>query len=130
MQDPQSSSDTLERLERAEQLKLMGQHQAALDILEELLIEDPSNVSALEEVADNELSLEQFDRAKAAAQRALALDADSYTAEYIMGFLASHDENWKSAITFLQRANLMKPNNAEILRCLGWALFNLSLIHI
>lgn len=116
--------DTLERLEEAEKLKLMGQHEEALAILEQLLIEDPENVSALEEVADNELSLEHFDRAQAAAKRAVALDDESYTGHYILGFLRSVEQEWESAVTHLKKANLIRPNNAEILRCLGWALFN------
>ena len=117
-------SDTIERLERAEQLKLMGKHTEAMDILETLLIEDPENVSALEEIADNELSLEQYERAKVAAERVIKLDAESYTGHYILGFLASIEQRWDDAVESLRTANTVKPNNAEILRCLGWALFN------
>jgi len=124
MQDPQPSPDILERLEQAEQLKLMSQHKEALQILEQLLIEDPENVSALEEVADNELSLEQYDRAEAAAKQAIGLDKESYTGYYILGFLLSHKEQWKEALKLLRTANNLKPNNPEILRCLGWALFS------
>jgi len=113
----------MERLERAEQLKLSGKHGEALEILEDLLVEDPENVAALEEVADNELSLERFDRAEAAAIEAIALDKESYTAHYILGFLASQKEQWEPALTHLKKANALKSNNPEILRCLGWALF-------
>lgn len=118
------SSDTLERLEYAEQLKLSCHHDDALAILEQLLLEDPGNVAALEEVADNELSLGREDRAEAAAVQAVCLDRKSYTGYYILGFLRSHREAWKEAIAHLGAANKLKPNNAEILRCLGWALFN------
>lgn len=118
------SPETLERLERAEQLKLQGKYRDALSILEELLLEDPENVSALEEVADNELSLGEFRRAETAAQQAIALDTQSYTGHYILGFLRSRTEHWSDAVTHLQKANQLKPNNAEILRCLGWALFH------
>lgn len=124
MQPDDPSSDTLERLERAEQLKLAGDHQAALAILEELLLEDPENVSALEEIADNELSLGEYARAENAASQATSLDEGSYTGFYILGFLRSRTEEWKDAVAHLRRANTLKPNNAEILRCLGWALFN------
>ena len=117
-------SDTLERLEEAEQLKLMGRHKEALVILEQLLMEDPENISALEEVADNELSLENFDRAEAAAEQAIKLDSDSYTGQYILGFLRSVRQEWEKGIDHLKKANTIRPNNAEILRCLGWALFN------
>lgn len=118
------SPDTLDRLEKAEQLKLAGQHREALQMLEQLLFEDPENVSALEEIADNELSLNEYARAETAAKQAIELDAESYTGFYILGFLRSRTEEWPEAIVHLQKANALKSNNAEILRCLGWALFN------
>ncbi len=118
-----SSSDTLERLEQAEQLKLQGQYREALSMLEELLVEDPTNVSALEEVADNELNLNNFSRSRKAAEQALALDSESYTGCYILGFICSREEKWDEALKLLQTANRLKPNNPEILRCLGWTLF-------
>ncbi len=125
MLDPQKLPPaTLERLEQAEQLKLSGRHAEALVLLEELLMEDPANVAALEEVADNELSLEHYDRAETAATQALSFDDQSYTASYIIGFLRSQQGQWQEAIERLRLANRFKPNNPEILRCLGWALFN------
>lgn len=123
MQDDALPPDVLERLERAEQLKLSGKHQEALDILELLVLEDPSNVAALEEIADNELSLERYDRAEVAARQAVTLDAASYTAHYILGFIRSREMKWEPALAHLKEANRLKANNPEILRCLGWVLF-------
>lgn len=117
-------SETLERLEEAEKLKLMGRYEEALNILERLLVEDPENIAALEEIADNELSLERYDRAQVAAHQAYELDNESYTALYILGFLRSMERKWEPALKYLKQANSCKPNNAEILRCLGWALFH------
>lgn len=122
--DDDPAADVLERLEKAEQLKLDGFHEEALVILEELLLEDPKNVSALEEIADNELSLAKYDRAEAAAMEAIALDNESYTGYYILGFLRSRTEEWEEAVNYLRLSNTLHPNNAEILRCLGWAIFN------
>ncbi len=127
LQDDDLPSGILDRLERAEKLKLQGRHEEALRILEELLMEDPANVPALEEIADNELSLEHFARAETAAAQAVALDAESYTGHYILGFIRSHEAQWQEATERLRRANVLKPNNPEILRCLGWALFNAGL---
>lgn len=123
MMDNSLPPDVLERLERAEQLKLAGKNIEALMILEDLIFDDPSNVSALEEIADNELSLERFDRAQVAAEQAVALDASSYTGHYILGFLRSHESKWAEAEICLKEANRLKANNPEILRCLGWVLF-------
>jgi len=118
------SSNTLERLERAEQLKLTGKHEDALRMLEDLLIEDPENVPALEEVADNELSLGHFARAERAAKQAVSIGKKSYTGHYILGFIRSQEEKWEAALRELKIANALSPNNAEILRCLGWVLFH------
>jgi tetratricopeptide (TPR) repeat protein len=126
MNDGKLPPDVLERLEQAEQLKLSGKHHEAIAILEGLLLEDPTNVSALEEIADNELSLERFDRAETAAQQAIDMDASSYTGYYILGFVRSSERKWEEAHAHLKEANRLKPNNPEILRCLGWVLFNMG----
>lgn len=128
MSDPTGNvpQNVLARLEQAESLKLAGKYKDALVILENLLLEDPSNVSALEEVADNELSLEQYERAETAARQAIALDKNSYTGRYILGFIRSQKSQWDDALTELREANHLKSNNPEILRCLGWVLFNVG----
>jgi len=118
--------DVLEQLERAEQLKLGGKHVEALMLLEQLVLDDPGNVAALEEIADNELSLERYDRAEIAANQAIDLDGASYTGHYIIGFIRSHQSRWDEAHASLTLANKLKPNNPEILRCLGWVLFNMD----
>ena len=128
MSDPTGNlpQNILTRLEQAEALKLEGKYRDALVILETLLLEDPSNVSALEEVADNELSLEQYDRAETAANQAIVLDTGSYTGRYILGFIRSQQGKWDDALVELRQANHLKSNNPEILRCLGWVLFNIG----
>lgn len=123
MPDDALPPEALDALERAEQLKLQGEHEEAIALLEALLQDDPGNVPALEEVADNELSLEHFDRAEVAAGRALALDDQSYTAHYILGYVQSQRGEWEAALQHLREANRLKANNPEILRCLGWAVF-------
>jgi len=117
---------TVNVLEEAERLKLNCQHEESIVLLEELLSEDPANVAALEELADNELSLERYERAVKAAKQAIALDAESYMGHYIFGFSLSLQEDWLMAYQELQRANEIRPNNPEILRCLGWVLFNME----
>jgi len=111
-------------LEQAERLKLDGKHEESLAILHQVLVQDPQNVTALEEVADNEISLERYDRARAAAERAIEIDPKSGVGHYILGFLASLQEDWTQALAELQRANRLTPNDSEILRALGWTLFN------
>ena len=114
----------LEALENIESLKLSGEHKESISAAEKLLVEDPNCVAALEEIADNYVSMDKFDRAEKAAKRALKLDKESYTGYYILGFLISHQQKWEQAIAPLKKANNLHPNNPEILRCLGWATFN------
>lgn len=111
-------------LKEAEDLKMEACHADALVILEQILAANPDNVMALEEVADNELSLEQYDRAERAARHAVALDPKSFDAHYIIGFIESFREHWQLSIDSLRKANALEPNNPEILRCLGWSLFS------
>jgi tetratricopeptide (TPR) repeat protein len=113
-------------LEEAERLKLHCMHEESIVLLESLLSENPANVAALEELADNELSLERYDRALIAAKQAVALDHQSYMGHYIIGFVASMNEEWEKAYEELHLANELRSNNAEILRCLGWVLFNME----
>ena len=117
---------TVNVLEEAERLKLNCQHEESIDLLEDLLSDDPANVAALEELADNELSMERYERAVKAAKQAIALDADSYMGHYILGFSLSLQQDWETAHLELQLANDIRPNNPEILRCLGWVLFNME----
>lgn len=126
MDPAQLPSHILDLLEHAEQLKLQGKYAEAIALLERLLLEDPTNVPALEEIADNELSCDRFVRAEVAARQALALDPLSYTAHYIIGFILSHQSKWEEARVHLKEANRTKPNNAEILRCLGWVLIRMK----
>jgi tetratricopeptide (TPR) repeat protein len=123
-QDPQYPPHIQDTLEQVETLKINGEHEKSIALAQKLLVDDPDCVGALEEIADNYVSLEKHDRAEKAAHRALQLDRNSYTAYYILGFLASNQQKWDIALEFLKRANVLHPNNPEILRCLGWSTFN------
>jgi len=116
--------NVLEALENVEQLKLAGKHEESIKEATKLLVDDPDCVAALEELADNYVSLNDFSKAKKASERALLLYNDSYTAHYILGFIASSQQAWSVASKELTVANNLRSNNPEILRCLGWALFN------
>lgn len=113
-----------EALNNIEELKLMGEHKKSISEAERLLFDDPNCVEALEEIADNYVSLDNFDKAEKACHRALKLNEGSYTAKYILGFIHSQKQEWPKAINYLKSSNNIHSNNPEILRCLGWALFN------
>lgn len=120
---PSSFEPPAELLKTAEDLKFEARHEEALLVLEQILLKDPTNVDALEEVADNELSLGFFARAEKAAKQVIEVDKDSCNAHYILGFIASHEERFADSVRELKKANSLEPNDPEILRCLGWSLF-------
>lgn len=109
---------------RANELKHQAKYKEAIALLEDILLSDPTSVVALEEIADNEMSLGNHDRAKRAAESALSLSKESCGGHYVLGFLASHESRFDASVQHLQAANRLDPNNAEILRCLGWSLFS------
>ena len=111
-------------LNSIEELKLNGKHEESINEAEKLLFENPDCVEALEEIADNYVSLDEYKKAEKACFRALKLNGDSYTAKYILGFIHSQKQEWSEAVTYLKSSNGLHPNNPEILRCLGWAMFN------
>lgn len=122
--DDKFPSHIADALNNIEELKLSGEHEKSILEAERLLFEDPNCVEALEEIADNYVSLDSYDKAEKACQRALKLNEKSYTAKYILGFIFSQKQEWAKAITYLKSSNSLHANNPEILRCLGWALFN------
>lgn len=115
--------DVLKLLQQSEEFKIQGDHTSAIDFANQALVKQPDCVEALEEVADNYLALDNMEKAEAAAYFALELDDASYTALYILGFIASRKGDFPGAIVHLEKANTLKANNSEILRALGWAYF-------
>jgi Tfp pilus assembly protein PilF len=88
------------------------------------LIDDPACIEAAEEIADNLLSLEKFEEAEKAASYSLRLDPKSYIGHFVVGFVASEQEEWKTAEQHFRVSNFEQPNNPEIIRCLGWTIFH------
>lgn len=119
----QYSDEILLKLEESENYKLEWNFQKALEVAQSILYVDPACVPALEEVADNYLSLWKINESKKAAEFALDLDQNSYTANYIIWFILSKESKFKDSVGYLEVANSIRPNNAEIIRCLWWSLF-------
>ena len=118
--------DVYDMLEQAEQLKAEGNFDAALEILNHIILDQPECYEAYEEIGDNLLSLRKVARAERALQQALKRKPDSANAHYLMGFLYSLQQRWDHSIQELEEADKLFPNHPEILRCLGWAIYNSS----
>ncbi len=114
-------NDLAKLLERADDLKAEERYEEAVKVCEEILVEDPVCVEALEEIGDNYISLNELAKAEKALRQAITLDSKSANAAYLLGFLFSCRREWEESIAFLEKADELKPNHPEILRCLGWS---------
>lgn len=117
------SNEQLKELDKAERKKISKDHKWAIEILNQILYDDPWCVYALEELADNLLSLDEIDKALQAAEFVLTLTTKSYWAYYLAWFIYSKKWNYKKSIELLKKANELRPNNPEVLRCYWWSLF-------
>lgn len=111
-------------LEEAEKKKQNGKHQEAIKICERILHYDLDATEAYEEIADNYLTLREYQKAKRALDRAMILNPASPNANYLMGFVYSCMGKWKTSIDYLERSDELFPNHPEILRCLGWSMYH------
>ncbi len=118
------SEEIINELRKATELKEQGQYEQAILELEKVIVDEPHLAAAYEEVADNYLSLRELAKSKKALAQALKIEADSANAHYLLGFLESLEQNWQKSEESLIKADHIHPNHPEILRCLGWTLFN------
>lgn len=110
-------------LVQAEELKMQNKHREAIEICQQILMQDLSVVEAYEEIGDNYISLRAYTKAKKALEKALKVGKRSANANYLYGFVWSALHEWEKAIKYLELANDYQANHPEVLRCLGWAYF-------
>ena len=113
----------LRMLEQSENYKLEWNYEEALAISQKIVVEDAECIPALEEIADNLLSLDKVKESEKTIKYIFTLTESSYTANYIYWFLLSKKWKFSDSVIYLENANRLKQNNAEILRCLWWSLF-------
>ncbi len=111
-------------LVQAEQSKRDGDFASAIQTLHQVIVAVPECTEAYEELGDNFLSLRKLSEAEKAISQALKINSCSANAHYLLGFLYSLEQKWQKSIEELQRADQLLPNHPEILRCLGWSVYN------
>ncbi len=111
-------------LAQGEDSKLAGDFEAAIKVLQKIIMHEPQCFEAYEELGDNFLSMKRFDDAERALREAVRISPKSANAHYLLGFLFSQEQKWGASVKELQVADLESPNHPEILRCLGWSYHN------
>ncbi len=75
-------------------------------------------------LGDIYLTLGQLDSAEIYIKKAISCDPRKPDYHYLLGFVYSKQEKWKSAAKEFQTAIKVEPDNPEYLRGLGWALIS------
>lgn len=108
-------------IEEIEMLKQANEYGQARDIALQALSKHTDDYRLYEELADIYLFENNLDKADEVLQIARTLHPESGTGMYLDGYIATAKGEFDRAIDVLETANKNLPNNAEILRNLGWA---------
>lgn len=108
-------------IEEIESLKQNNQYKKARELAASSIVKHSDDYRLYEELADICLFDGDIDQADEALSVARELHPESGTGMYLAGYIATAKGQFERAITELTVANNHMPNNAEILRNLGWA---------
>jgi len=101
-----------------------GEFEKAIELLNQVVLLESSCAEAYEELGDNLMSLRKLSKAERALKQALKANPKSANAHYLLGFLFSLQHKWGKSVEELEAADGIFPNHPEILRCLGWSIYN------
>lgn len=108
-------------IDRVEELKAQKHYAEAREMLEWAIARYTDRYELYEELADVYIYEGAYDKAALALDYAETLEKNSSTGLYLRGYMALINNDFSTAISFLERSNITSPNNPEVLRNLGWA---------
>lgn len=108
-------------IKEVEVLKANKRFDDAIKLLEDSLSKNSDDYRIYEEIADIYLYQSKMTKAKKAIDFALSMNPDSATWNYLKWFILLANNKISESIEFLEKSNNLMPNNAEVLRNLGWA---------
>lgn len=108
-------------IDHVEELKAQKRYTEARQMLEGAIARYNDRYELYEELADVYIYEGAYDKATLALDYAETLEKNSSTGLYLRGYMALINNDFSTAISFLERSNITSPNNPEVLRNLGWA---------
>lgn len=108
-------------IDKIEKSKEMGDYDGALKIALEGLNAHMNDYRFYEELADIYIFQNNLDKAEEVIRYARELHPTSGTGLFLEGYILSEKWDFENAIKTLEQANSLFPNNAEILRLIGWS---------
>lgn len=108
-------------IQQVEKLKSQKEFTKALELLQDALSKFNDDYRIYEEIADIYLYEWKIIKAKKAIDFALNINPESATWNYLKWFILLSNNKIVESIKYLEKSNNFMPNNAEVLRNLGWA---------
>lgn len=103
-----------------ERLKEALKYEEAKETIQKLLVRFPDDYRLYEELADILVYENDFSEAGKLLAIAQKLHPESATGMYLQGYICVTQGKFDTGVELLEKANSLSPNNAEILRNLGW----------
>lgn len=118
----QKNMDTIRTLiQEVENLKAKKEFAKAIELLQKAVQKNNDDYRIYEEIADIYLYEWKMVKAKKAIDFALNINPESATGNYLKWFILLANNKTVEAISFLEKSNILMPNNPEVLRNLWWA---------
>ena len=114
----QNSADSI--IQKIENHKSAGNYDAALTETLEWLKKYVDDYRFYEELADIYLYQENLEKAEEVIHYARELHPESGTGIYLQGYIFLEKWDYEQALETLEHAKILFPNNAEIIRSIGW----------
>lgn len=111
---------TTHYIQEIEKLKSAWDYSKAQVMVQKYISKYTDDYRLYEELADIYLFEWKIDKAENAMKFAQNLNPESATWLYLSGYINISKWNFKKWIVLLEKANILFPNNPEILRNLGW----------
>lgn len=108
-------------IETVEHHKSNQEFDKARQVVEQAIIKYSGDYRLYEELADILLYAGDIPKAKKAIHYAQEIKPESPTGLYLMGYIATLDDDFSLAVDYLEKSNEYSPNNPEVLRNLGWS---------
>lgn len=114
-------------LAEAEILREEGRYQAAFDLLSEALKENPDDQDLLYSRALAAEKIDRLDILERDLRRLIEADPNSGHALNALGYtLADRTDRYQEALSYLQRAIALLPQDAAVLDSMGWVKYRLG----
>lgn len=127
LRDDDSEDAVTLYLVEAEILRGVGRNDDAMAVYGEALVRHPENADILYARGLHAVNVDRLDIMEADLRAIIDKDPNHADALNALGYsLADHTERYQEALSYLERAQALKPEEPAILDSMGWVLYRLG----